>query len=64
MQGRLRGEDLAAVIDTECAHCELPIRVEIDSDLDHRVNSEGASPLVCTPFVDVSALSPSIIDGF
>ena len=52
------------MIDTECAHCELPIRVEIDSDLDHRVNSEGASPLVCTPFVDVSALSPSIIDGF
>ena len=64
MQGRLRGEDLTAVIDTECAHCGLPIRVEIDSDLDYRVDTDGASPLVCTPFVDVSALGPSIIDGF
>ena len=64
VQGRLRGEYLTAVIDTECAHCGIPIRFEIDSDLDHQVHSDGASPLVCTPFVDVSRLSPSIIDGF
>ena len=64
MQGRLRGEDLTAVIDTECAHCERPIRLEIDSNLTYRVNPGGASPLVCTPFVDVSKLGPSIIDGF
>lgn len=64
MQGRLRGEDLKAVIDTECAHCGIPIRLEIDSNLVHRVHSEGASPLVCTPFVDLSKLTPSIIDGF
>jgi hypothetical protein len=64
VQGRLRGQDLTAVIDTECAHCELPIRLEIDSNLEYRVNPDGASPLVCTPFVDVSRLSPSIIDGF
>ncbi len=64
MQGRLRGQDLTAVIDTECAHCELPIRLEIDSNLEYRVTSDAATPLVCTPFVDVSGLSPSIIDGF
>jgi hypothetical protein len=64
VQGRLRGEDLTAVIDTECAHCGLPIHLEVDSNLDYRVLSDGASPLVCTPFVDVSGLSPSIIDGF
>ena len=64
VQGRLRGEDLTAVIDTECAHCGIPIRFELDSNLDHQVHSDDASPLVCTPFVDVSGLSPSIIDGF
>jgi hypothetical protein len=64
VQGRLRGEELKAVIDTECAHCGESIRLEIDSDLNHRVGSEGAEPLVCTPFVDVSGLTPSIIDGF
>ncbi len=52
------------MIDTECAHCELPIRLEIDSNLEYRVKSDAATPLVCTPFVDVSGLSPSIIDGF
>ena len=64
VQGRLRGEYLTALIDTECAHCGIPIRFEIDSNLDHQVHSDDASPLVCTPFVDVSELSPSIIDGF
>ena len=64
MQGRLGGQDLTAVIDTECAHCELPIRLEIDSNLECRAKSDGATPLVCTPFVDVSSLSPSIIDVF
>jgi 5-methylcytosine-specific restriction endonuclease McrA len=64
VQGRLRGEDMTAVIDTECAHCGIPIRFELDSNLDHQVHSDDASPLVCTPFVDVSGLSPSIIDGF
>ena len=64
VQGRLRGQDLRGWIDTECAHCGVSLRLEIDSNLDHRVHSEGASPLVCTPFVDVSRLSPSIIDGF
>ena len=52
------------MIDTECAHCEVPIRLEIDSNLESRIKSDGATPLVCTPFVDVSGLSPSIIDGF
>ena len=52
------------MINTECAHCRIPIAFEIDSNLNHRLHSDGASPLVCTPFVDVSRLTPSIIDGF
>ena len=57
-------QDLTAVIDTECAHCGIPIRFEIDSNLVHRVGSDSDSPLVCTTFVDVYGLNPSIIDGF
>ncbi|MFC2177213.1 hypothetical protein ACFLRH_02220 [Actinomycetota bacterium] len=64
MQGRLRSEKLTAVIDTECAHCDVPIRLEVDSNLDFRARTEGAAPLVCTPFVNVAELTPSIIDGF
>ena len=62
MQGRLRNQDLTAVIETECACCGREIRLEIDSEL--RIDAMGAAPLVCTPFVDVSRLGPSIIDGF
>ncbi len=51
-------------IDTACAHCGIPIHLDVDSNLNHRVRTDGASPLVCTPFVDVSELTPSIIDGF
>jgi hypothetical protein len=40
------------------------MELEIDSTLRHRVLTPGAEPLVSTPFVDVSALGPSIIDGF
>ena len=64
MQGRLRNEELTAAIDSECAHCGVPIRLEVDSNLDYRVRSDGAAPLVCTPFVNVAELTPSIIDGF
>ena len=52
------------MVTTECAHCGIPIDFEIDSGLNHRLHSVGASPLVCTPFVDVSRMTPSIIDGF
>jgi hypothetical protein len=55
---------VTAVIETECGHCREPMRVHVDSDLEHRVLSGGATPLVCTPFVDAARLSPSIIDGF
>lgn len=64
MQGRLRNQYLTAVINTECAHCRLGMRLEVDSELGYFKPPGGASPLVCTPFVDVSRLSPSIIDGF
>jgi hypothetical protein len=64
VQGRLRGDEVTASVETECAHCGEPLHLEIDSALEFRVLTEHAAPLVCTPFVDVSRLGPSIIDGF
>jgi hypothetical protein len=65
VQGRLRQEHLSVVIETECAHCQQPIHIEMDSDLGYRVVEEGAEPLVYVPLLDVQKLdAPSIIDGF
>ena len=53
---------MTAIIETECACCGRELRLEIDSDL--QMDAGVAAPLVCTPFVDVSRLGPSIIDDF
>jgi hypothetical protein len=65
VQGHLRNESLTVVVDSECAHCRQPLRLEFDSDLNYRVMSEGALPLISVPMVDIGALEdPSIIDAF
>jgi hypothetical protein len=51
-----------AEIRSECAHCGEPMRIEVDSSL--RMDAGEMTPLVSVPFVDVSSLGPSIIDGF
>jgi len=56
---------LSCVIETECAHCQRPIHIELDSELNYRVVEAGAEPLVHVPMVDAARLEgPSIIDGF
>jgi hypothetical protein len=53
------------VLQTECGHCGKPIEIEIDSDLGVRVLSEGARPLLSSPFVNFKKLkAPNIIDAF
>jgi hypothetical protein len=65
VQGRLRGEPLEFVIETECMHCGRPMQIAIDSELEYRVVEGGAEPLVYVPMVDVHTLDePSIIDRF
>jgi hypothetical protein len=65
VQGQLREEPLAFVIETDCAHCKRPLHLEIDSDLNYRVVEEDAEPVVFVPMVDFDALDdPSIIDAF
>jgi hypothetical protein len=65
VQGHLRAEPLSFVIDTQCGHCQQPIRIEIDGELRYRLVAEGAEPLVYVPMVDLHKLEePSIIDRF
>jgi hypothetical protein len=65
VQGHLRGEPLTLTLDTECAHCARPIRLQMDGNLNTTVLSEGATPIVFVPLVDVAKLDdPSIIDAF
>jgi hypothetical protein len=65
VQGHLREDHLSVTIETECGHCQRPLHLEIDSDLECRVLEKGANPLVFVPLVDFSKLEdPSIIDAF
>ncbi len=65
MQGQLQSEPLSVAIRTECAHCSQPMNIEIDSQVNCRVQEEGAEPMVFVPIVDFEKLTdPSIIDAF
>jgi hypothetical protein len=65
VQGHLRNEAIEFTVESECAHCQRAIELEIDSDLHYRVLTKGAEPLVHVPMVDVTKLdAPNIIDGF
>jgi hypothetical protein len=64
VQGHLRNEPIAVTIETECAHCSRAMRLEVDSELRHRV-AEATDPLIFVPLVDFEKLKdPSIIDAF
>jgi hypothetical protein len=65
VQGQLRREKLFVIVETACGHCGKPISIQIDSDLNIKVNEMGADPLVFAPMVNFGKLKdPSIIDAF
>ena len=65
MQGQLRQEKLTVTIATECGHCHTPLHLEVDSELNFRVQEDRAEPLVFVPMVNFQKLDdPSIIDAF
>jgi hypothetical protein len=65
VQGHLRKEPLTISVESECAHCAQPIRFEVDSELNYRVEEKEADPLVFVPTVDFGELKePSIVDVF
>jgi hypothetical protein len=65
VQGQLRREHLTVHIETECGHCREPLHLEVDSELNYRVQESNAAPLVFIPIVNMKKLDdPSIIDAF
>ena len=65
VQGRLREQAVTVEVETECAHCSQPIRLEIDSKLDCRVLEKECDPFVFVPLVDFGKVTdPNIIDVF
>lgn len=64
VQGQLSGERVSCVVETECGHCHQPIQIEIDSELEYRLQKGAPEPMVYSPLLDIQKLEPSIIDGF
>ena len=64
VQGQLLSKKLTFTLQTECAHCQQPIQIEIDSELNYHLLDAGSQPLVFAPQLDIQKLEPSIIDGF
>jgi hypothetical protein len=65
VQGRLREEHLSVTIATECAHCGLPLHIEVDSALQCRVAEARAEPLVFLPQINWATFTDSnIIDAY
>jgi len=61
----LRQSPLEIEINTACAHCGNSMRIAVDSDLNHRIATGGAAPLVFEPEIDWSRFKdPNIIDGY
>jgi hypothetical protein len=65
VQGRLRKESLSVTIDTVCAHCNHPIKIKIDSEMNCEVAQENANLLIFYPQIDWESFSaPNIIPDF
>ena len=65
MQGQLRREKLSVGIGSECGHCHKPLHLDVDSDLNYRVEEAESAPLVFVPIMKLRKLDkPSIIDDF
>jgi hypothetical protein len=65
VQGQLRNEYLQFTVESECGHCGQTLKLEIDSDLNYRIQEHDIQPLIYAPLIDVAKLdAPSIIDGF
>jgi hypothetical protein len=61
----MTGRELMAAIDTVCAHCSRPLRVEVTGSLRYRVTTPGAAPVISVPLVNFERLKdPSIIHAF
>jgi hypothetical protein len=65
VQGRLREESISVTINSVCAHCDHPIEIKMDSDMNYTVAQENADTLIFHPQIDWGSFSaPNIISDF
>jgi len=65
VQGRLREESISVTIDTVCAHCDHPIKIVIDSEMNFEIAQEDANLHIFYPQIDWESFSaPNIIPDF
>ena len=65
MQGHLRKERLDCIVISKCVHSGRTLHIEIDSELNYKVQETDAAPLLSAPIVNFGTLQePSIIDAF
>lgn len=56
---------MTVIVDTECQHCGDPFRLEIDNDMQIRVDPPEATPMVFVPdVVPFEVAGPDIVDDF
>ena len=65
VQGRLRDEEVAVSVVSECALSRRPMYMEIDRDMNCTCGDQDCSPVVFVPDVDFKNVKdPNIIDAF
>lgn len=65
MQGRLATSPCRVRIDSRCALCARPLRIDVDQDLRWSTPDTGAGPLIMEPFVDWSRFAaPTILHAY
>jgi hypothetical protein len=65
VQGRLLGKPIAVRVESGCATCARPIRVDVDQDLRWEGPDPGLRPLIMEPSVDWSRFGePSILHAY
>jgi hypothetical protein len=65
VQGRLRKESISVTIDTVCAHCDQPIQIKLDSEMNFEVAQKNANPYIFSPQIDWGSFTaPNIIPDF
>lgn len=65
MQGQLLSEVLSVKIQTQCAHCDRHLHIQVSGGLDVSVQEAEADVLLFEPDVDWSKLTdPNIIHAY
>lgn len=65
VQGQLRNETISVTIKTECAHCQQPIHIIVDSEAGYELHAGEAQPLVFEPHINWETFTePNIIHAY